>query len=320
MAPESLGRAGMALSGLAAAGGGAGGVVAALRRHGPAPGGARMLEAEWEGAVAAADRREAGAPAPYEVWRRPGGGEDCARVGPSARCFCGHSRREHGPALGACGARSGKAGGPCACPRFRYVPDRPEAVGEWWLPRRRGFQVRRWRAKCRCGHGHDRHDAGGGGAARCLEPGCACRGFAGAFTCLVCDGPWEAHATLAESEGERAQAGLPTGAAFFPLQAHPEALAELRRAAGGGAAFRDPRACLRAEGCRCVLCAPAPGASGAPGAPAGAPGPGAPPLALRGRSVAKPVARGTLHGLPRRAPPGRRPGDGGADLPPPDPL
>ncbi len=300
--------------------------MAALRRHGPAPGGVRMLEAEWEGAVAAADRWEAGVPAPYEVWRRPGGGEDCARVGPSARCFCGHARREHGPGLGACVARSGKPEAPCPCPRFRYVPDRPEAVGEWWLPRRRGFQVLRWRAKCRCGHGHDRHSAGGG-AARCLEPGCACRCFAGAFACLVCDGPWEAHATLAESEGERAQAGLPTGAAFFPLQAHPEALAGLRHAAGGGSAFSDPRACLRAEGCRCALCASA--GVGSPDAPPpraptartplpGARGRGA-PLALRGRSVPKPVTRGTLHGLPRRATPAR-PGGGGTDLPQTDSL
>eukprot|EP00955_Chlamydomonas_euryale_P113298 366209-Chlamydomonas_euryale.AAC.3 len=35
---------------------------------------------------------------------------------------------------------------------------RPEEVGEWWLPRRKGFNVHTWRAKCRCGHAHDVHE------------------------------------------------------------------------------------------------------------------------------------------------------------------
>ena len=295
------------MSGLMAAAGGERGVLAALEAHGPAPGGARMLEAEWEGAAAAADRAGAGERAPYEVWRGPGGG-DCARVGPSARCFCGCARREHGAGLGKCGALVGKPEVRCSCPQFRYVPSRPEAVGEWWLPRRRKFNVHKWRAKCRCGHGHDRH-AAGGGRAHCLEPGCACRAFTGAFACLVCDGPWEAHATLAESAGEREAVGLPTGAAFFPLRKHPEALAALRRGAGGGAAFSDPRACLRTEGCRCELCLQhGSGGTDRAASPPSCPSP-ALALALSGTSVSKSVTRGTLHGPPR-APEGR-----GGDLP-----
>ena len=39
----------------------------------------------------------------------------------------------------------------CACRRFEFVPRRPEEVGEWWLPRRRGFKVHAWKAKCRYG-------------------------------------------------------------------------------------------------------------------------------------------------------------------------
>jgi hypothetical protein len=55
------------------------------------------------------------------------------------RCFCGHSLATHanhrGVAGGACGGEK------CQCRRFRYIPVRPEEVGEWWLPRRKGFNV-----------------------------------------------------------------------------------------------------------------------------------------------------------------------------------
>lgn len=56
---------------------------------------------------------------------------------------------------------------------------RPEEVGEWWLPRRKGFNVHTWRAKCRCGHGHDEHDPG---TRRCR---CGCPVFTSNFACLV---------------------------------------------------------------------------------------------------------------------------------------
>ncbi len=79
---------------------------------------------------------------------------------------------------------------PPPCPHARSRGRRPEEVGDWWLPRRKGFNVAAWRAKCRCGHGHDEHDPG---SRRCR---CGCAGFASNFVCLVCDMKWEDHETV----------------------------------------------------------------------------------------------------------------------------
>ena len=64
--------------------------------------------------------------------------EDCTRVGPSSKCFCGHLFKSHAETRslmrGECG---GGKDGPCKCKRFQFIPRRPEEVGEWWLPRRK---------------------------------------------------------------------------------------------------------------------------------------------------------------------------------------
>merc|ERR1719329_634497 len=109
-----------------------------------------MIEAED---LAAAEAIQTGL---YGVWRNAAASADfCGRVGPKSRCFCGHdysehawsaSRRERGPTCAKC---------PCRC--YSFIPRRPEEVGEWWLPRRRGFDVTLWKAKCKCSHGHDAH-------------------------------------------------------------------------------------------------------------------------------------------------------------------
>ncbi len=46
----------------------------------------------------------------------------------------------------------------CVCEAFAYIPSRPDGVGEFWLTKRPGFDASTWRAKCKCGHGHDRHE------------------------------------------------------------------------------------------------------------------------------------------------------------------
>ena len=120
--------------GLAAMHAGEKGLEALVEQYGPAPGGRAMMKAEAEAAAAAIASKR------YAVYRSAGT-DFCARVGPRSRCFCGHDHKAHG-AQGC-----GTAG--CRCRNFRWVPRRPEEVGEWWLPRRRGFQVQRWRAKCR---------------------------------------------------------------------------------------------------------------------------------------------------------------------------
>ncbi|KAG2501048.1 hypothetical protein HYH03_000867 [Edaphochlamys debaryana] len=163
-----------------------------------------MIDAEEEAAQHAIDTGI------YGVFRCATKGNDyCTRVGPSARCFCGHSFGDHQflnwPKTPYPSCKT------CACRAFQYVPKRPEEVGEWWLPRRKGFNVHTWRAKCRCGHGHDEHDPN---ARRCR---CGCPVFQSNFACLACDLKWEDHETVFETARERLVAGRPVGDDFRPL-------------------------------------------------------------------------------------------------------
>ena len=49
----------------------------------------------------------------------------------------------------------------CKCKGFAWIPTRAEEVGEFWLQRRRDFDPSTWRAKCRCKHNHEEHEAAG---------------------------------------------------------------------------------------------------------------------------------------------------------------
>ncbi|KAG2425408.1 hypothetical protein HYH02_015017 [Chlamydomonas schloesseri] len=147
----------------------------------------------------------------YGVWRSAKGG-DCTRIGPKARCFCDHPFADHFFV-------SPKSPYPicksCNCRGFAFIPSRPEEIGEWWLPRRKGFNVHTWRAKCRCGHGHDEHDPH---TRRCR---CGCPAFTSNFACLACDLKWEDHETVFETARERLVAGRPVGEDFRPLADDP---------------------------------------------------------------------------------------------------
>ncbi|GAX76188.1 hypothetical protein CEUSTIGMA_g3632.t1 [Chlamydomonas eustigma] len=133
---------------------------------------------------------------------------DCTRIGPQSICFCTHKHSDHVFV-------SKKAGYPrcqnCPCQHFEFIPQRPEEVGDWWLPRRKGFNVHTWRAKCRCGHGHDEHDTT---SKRCK---CGCGMFESNFACVVCDLKWEDHETVFETTQERLASGRTVGEAFRPL-------------------------------------------------------------------------------------------------------
>ena len=65
------------------------GIEQAARSYGVAPGGKAMMQAESRGA------QRAIASGVYIVWRSCKTGADCARVGDTARCICGHSLAEH---------------------------------------------------------------------------------------------------------------------------------------------------------------------------------------------------------------------------------
>lgn len=72
----------------------------------------------------------------------------CCRVGSNSMCLCGHKLSEHKPVK-----KKSKSfiqppkcdKGKCPCFGFNYMPNRPEECGQWWLPRRRDFDISAWR-------------------------------------------------------------------------------------------------------------------------------------------------------------------------------
>merc|ERR1711879_1029978 len=140
----------------------------------------------------------------YTVWRSEGK-HDCVRIGPGAKCFCGHLFENHAEASRKNDKRRCLQ---CGCRKFSFIPQRPEEVGEWWLPRRKGFNVHKWRAKCKCGHTHEEH---GENRPHCCKR-CGCGSFNGAFACLVCNRKWADHETLTETPQERQNSGRAVGA------------------------------------------------------------------------------------------------------------
>ena len=213
-------------------------VEAAVLAYGPAPGGVALMRLEAEAAA------EAAASGVYITWRcaRVGAtahGRECARVGGGSRCLCGCALRDHAP-INARNPRPPRCrgrGGACGCASFDFAPSRPEELGMWWLPRRQGFDVRTWRALCRCGHGHDVH-ARAHESGRCSVRACGCGRFASDYACVTCECSQEGHETAFETEAERRAAGRPTGRAFEPLADSPflqHAVAIAARGARSGA-------------------------------------------------------------------------------------
>eukprot|EP00164_Ancoracysta_twista_P003186 GFYU01004250.1.p1 GENE.GFYU01004250.1~~GFYU01004250.1.p1 ORF type:complete len:439 (-),score=34.62 GFYU01004250.1:221-1537(-) len=179
-------------------------MLSAVKQYGPAPGAQKMLDWEKEAAVFSL---ESGIYGSY----RNAEGNDCTRVGPHSMCFCGHKGDAHDFRTPMVKCLT------CDCKQMRWIPTRPEEVGEWWLPRRKDFNVTKWRAKCRCKHSHMSHHPVRGD---CKECGCPC--FQGHFLCLVCDKHWEEHDTVWESEAERRAAGKSYGRDYMPFAEQPE--------------------------------------------------------------------------------------------------
>eukprot|EP00404_Azadinium_spinosum_P049934 CAMPEP_0180746970 /NCGR_PEP_ID=MMETSP1038_2-20121128/29302_1 /TAXON_ID=632150 /ORGANISM="Azadinium spinosum, Strain 3D9" /LENGTH=364 /DNA_ID=CAMNT_0022780563 /DNA_START=101 /DNA_END=1192 /DNA_ORIENTATION=- len=189
-------------------------IAQAVRTFGAPPGAKKMMDAER---AAAEEAMRTGL---YGVWRNASSGHDfCGRIGPSSRCFCGHECSDHVWSKPAKGKKATllPSCSKCSCTGFHYMPRRPEEVGEWWLPRRRGFDVRLWRAKCKCQHSHEDHDPNHLGCRSC-----GCSRFTSAWLCTGCEGKWEDHETLWETEEERRLQGLPVGQAFMPLASTPQ--------------------------------------------------------------------------------------------------
>mmetsp|Transcript_24893 Transcript_24893/g.24561 ORF Transcript_24893/g.24561 Transcript_24893/m.24561 type:complete len:157 (+) Transcript_24893:3-473(+) len=142
----------------------------AVNRFGPAPGAQAMLSLEMQAAQLAIERGL------YITWRSSSTRHECTRVGPGCKCFCGHFFQDHD-----INKKTNPCQG-CVCKRFQFIPQRPEEVGEWWLPRRKEFNINTYRVKCKCNHTHEEHNPN---TQSCIL--CSCYRFESNFLCLVCD-------------------------------------------------------------------------------------------------------------------------------------
>lgn len=177
-------------------------IRSSLQRFGAAPGAQYLLQMELEAAQQSISTGH------YTTWRPPTSLQDCTRIGPSSRCFCDHSFADHRVLQRTSPCNS------CPCQHFKFIPSRPEEVGEWWLPRRKDFDIRTYKAKCKCGHSHVQHHVN---RLTCQICKFKCYRFESAFCCVVCDRAWEDHETIFENEKERRESGRTVGKEFLPL-------------------------------------------------------------------------------------------------------
>lgn len=175
-------------------------IRSAVERFGVAPGAQAMLNLEKEAALFSISNNL------YITWRLPSASEDCTRIGPGAKCFCGDLFESHNLLKRTHPCEK------CRCNSFKFIPQRPEEVGEWWLPRRKEFNIHTYRVKCRCQHSHEDHDPVN---MSCRV--CGCFNFASNFLCLVCDKHWEEHENFYENEQERRLQNRTFGESYMPL-------------------------------------------------------------------------------------------------------
>ena len=167
-------------------------ILELVRMIGMAPGAKKMMQWEFEHAQKAI---ETGL---YITWISFDANDDCFRVGDNSMCFCGCLFKDHDCTM----LKSGKIKNNCKkcdCKEFRFIPRRPEEIGQHWLPRRKGFNINQWGASCICKHTHKEHKANK--PTKCTK--CACFCFTSDFACLSCDKKYEDHMTLYETEKER---------------------------------------------------------------------------------------------------------------------
>jgi hypothetical protein len=185
---------------------------------GPTPAAKALLLAQ------AAAAREAIARSIYVTWR-PDDDErkECSRIGSDSGCLCGHAMNRHAaitphtlrpPACLSCKR----------CPGFRFAPSRPEEVGQWWMPRRKDFNLASWQSRLRAAPND--------------------------YACIGCDRRVSEHSIHIETAAVRIALGLPTGAAFIPFDDSPVLQGLVLGESGGGrtgAGTAAPRATTTPE-------------------------------------------------------------------------
>lgn len=154
----------------------------------------------------------------YIGWRCPEYDWDCIRLSKHSRCFCDHNLSEHA-SYNKNSIKVKCLAANCNCKAFAFIPERPEDIGEWWLPKRPGFNPSLWRAKCRCKHTHDQHNPN---TRKCTVRFCGCFIFESDFLCAACDKHWENHETFFDDLDSRKHKKLPYGQAYLPFHELPD--------------------------------------------------------------------------------------------------
>jgi hypothetical protein len=126
----------------------------AVEVYGAAPGGVACLRGED---IAARESLESGLyitwiPKSTDMIREEAnrlkyeGNEQCCRVGTNSLCLCGHKLIDHKEInTKSSFIRPPKCKSGCRCYGYSYMPSRPEECGQWWLPRRRDFDLKAWK-------------------------------------------------------------------------------------------------------------------------------------------------------------------------------
>lgn len=187
-------------------------ILQCVQQFGPSIGARKMLEWEFKHAKEAIDSQ-------IYVTYRSSDKESCMRIGSFSRCFCGHLFKVHNKQVGKKLVTNCKD---CDCKHFEFVPRRPEEVGQWWLVRRKGFDVTKWKALCKCKHDHTEHKPN---EKKCKK--CSCFRFMADFCCVSCEKKQEEHQTIYETEEERKMLKLPVQVHFMPLVENRDILQSL---------------------------------------------------------------------------------------------
>lgn len=122
------------------------------------------------------------------------GQSQCCRVGEDSLCACGHPLSTHESCK--IPKRPGYIKPPkcSACKRctgFTYLPMYPEECGQWWLRRRRDFNIVDWRRRVRTNPEE--------------------------YACIGCNLKLSDHETLFETKEMRAHRGAPVDDSYIPL-------------------------------------------------------------------------------------------------------
>lgn len=168
-------------------------IAEAVEIYGAAPGGVACLRGED---IAAQESLQSGLyitwiPKSVELIREEAnrqkyelGNEQCCRIGSNSLCLCGHLLREHQDIKKKSSfirpPKCSKSG--CRCFGYSYMPSRPEECGQWWLPRRRDFDLKAWRKRVQA-HPDE-------------------------YACIGCDLKITDHETLFETRSQRLQRSI----------------------------------------------------------------------------------------------------------------